>query len=416
MTRQNESPRPRPSFDVSRIRATIDSALASAGLHTGSGPMRGITETIRRALSAAGLHGGSATHGGSTTEADPSVIDVEARVKTDPPGETPVPAGPAADETVATGQFVIRQYTGPAGSMNYKLYVPARAAAESMPLIIMLHGCTQSPDDFAAGTRMNRLAEQHGFIVVYPEQRTSANHSKCWNWFNPADQRRDSGEPSLIAGITQHVAARYPVDSDRVFIAGLSAGAAMAVILGESYPELYAGVGAHSGLPYGVAHDMSSALAAMKGGRGRREASGLPPSGAAPRAKATRFVPTIAFHGDSDRRVGARNGIELIEQATAALVAEAGTPETLTATAVSSRGRRYSRTVHSDRAGRPRVELWVLHGAGHAWSGGDGSGTYTDPTGPDASAEMVRFFLAQRRSGPVQPGSTTPGEAAGMVR
>lgn len=189
---------------------------------------------------------------------------------------------------------------------------------------------------------------------MYPEQAANANGSKCWNWFKSSDQVRDSGEPSLIAGITRDVAAHYSVDQRRVFVAGLSAGAAMAVILGEAYPELYAGVGAHSGLPYGAAHDMPSAFAAMNGGgRGMPDLSNLPGVAAVPRKKATRFVPTIAFHGDADRTVVLGNGAELIKQANVALAAEAGEPRSATTTGVSLRGRGYSRTVHSDAAGRP---------------------------------------------------------------
>ena len=384
-----------PSIDVNSITATIERALTSAGLHTESGPMQGVTETIRRALSFAGMRVNS------PVATDVLVIDVEAHVIGAPQSE---PAGPRrsslANKPAAPGQFVTRKFANQAGARSYKLYVPASNPGTPMPLIVMLHGCTQSPDDFAAGTQMNQLAEEHGFIVVYPEQAANANGSKCWNWFKSSDQVRDGGEPSLIAGITREVAAHYPVDPRRIFVAGLSAGAAMAVIMGEAYPKLYAGVGAHSGLPYGAAHDMPSAFAAMNGGgKGMPDLSNLPGAAAVPRKRATRFVPTITFHGDADRTVGLGNGAELVKQASAALAAEAGESRSATTTGVSSRGRSYSRSVHSDAAGRPRVESWVLHGSGHAWSGGDASGTYTDATGPDASAEMVRFFLEQSQVG-----------------
>ncbi|MEO8938412.1 MAG: PHB depolymerase family esterase [Burkholderiaceae bacterium] len=385
-----------PSIDVNSITATIERALASAGLQTQSGPMQGVTETIRRALSSAGMRADS------PAATDASVIDVEARVVGAPQREHLAAHRSSLDhEPAAPGQCVTRQFANQAGARFYKLYVPASNPGTPMPLIVMLHGCTQSPDDFATGTQMNRLAEEHGFIVVYPEQAANANGSKCWNWFKASDQMRDSGEPSLIAGITRDVATHYPVDPRRIFVAGLSAGAAMAIILGETYPELYAGVGAHSGLPYAAAHDMPSAFAAMNGGgKGMPDLSKLPGVAGVPRRKATRFVPTIAFHGDADRTVGLGNGAELVRQANAALAVEAGEPRSATTTGVSSRGRSYSRTVHSDAAGRPRVESWVLHGSGHAWSGGDASGSYTDPTGPDASAEMIRFFLEQPQVGP----------------
>ena len=380
------------------VTLTIESALASAGLQTNSGPMRGVTETIRRALSSAGMSRGVAA------SSDESIVEVAAR-EVDARDSDAVLIGPSTvREPAAAGQFVTRQFRNQAGTRAYKLYIPTSRPGAPMPLIVMLHGCTQSPDDFAAGTRMNRLAEQHGFIVVYPEQAANANGSGCWNWFKAQDQVRDSGEPSLIAGITREVAAKHPVDSRRIYVAGLSAGAAMAVILGETYPELYAGIGAHSGLPYAAAHDMPSAFAAMGGGRaGMPELanlpglSNLPRVSSGPRKKAAHFVPTIVFHGDEDRTVGKGNGAEIVEQATAALALEATEPllPPSRQSGVARGGRGYSRTVYADPQGRSPVESWILHGAGHAWSGGDASGSYTNGTGPDASAEMVRFFLSQ---------------------
>ncbi|MDQ6627067.1 MAG: PHB depolymerase family esterase, partial [Pseudomonadota bacterium] len=208
----------------------------------------------------------------------------------------------------------------------------------------------------------------------------------------------------LIAGITREVAANHPVDSRRIFVAGLSAGAAMAVILGQTYPELYAGVGAHSGLPYAAAHDLPSALAAMKGqGSLHRmpDLANLPRSVAAAPGESVRFVPTIVFHGDRDRTVHQGNGTTIVQQASAALDLNEAVPRSASRneSGVAPCGRRYSRSIVSDASGLPRIESWVLHGAGHAWSGGDASGTYTDGTGPDASAEMVRFFLAQPLAG-----------------
>ena len=262
----------------------------------------------------------------------------------------------------------------------------------SPPLLVMLHGCTQSADDFAAGTRMNQLAQAHGFLVVYPEQTAGANVSKCWNWFQRQDQARSGAEPGVIAGIVQEVAARHGADPRRIFVAGLSAGAAMAVILGQTHPELFAAVGAHSGLPYGSAHDIPSALAAMKGGR--HAAAGSPLAQA---------VPTIVFHGDRDHTVQHSNGSLIVRQvidAFAATAATAASPlEATTDRGTSAGGRGYSRTVHADAQGQACVESWTLHGAGHAWSGGSASGTYTDSAGPDASAEMLRFFLALQRGG-----------------
>lgn len=263
----------------------------------------------------------------------------------------------------APGRFIKRSYTNAAGTRSYQTYLPARYHGQTLPLIVMLHGCKQTPDDFAAGTRMNQLADQLGFIVLYPAQARAANFSRCWNWFWPSDQQRDEGEPSLIAGMTRQVIARYNVDARRVYVAGLSAGGAMAAIMGATYPDLYAAVGVHSGLPYASARDAVSALAAMRGQR--REAPPLPP------------VPTIVFHGDRDTTVHPRNGEYGV--ADVELHSEAG----------EAGGRAYTRTVHR---GRPGLEHWLVHGAGHAWSGGSAKATYTDPSGPDATREMLRFF------------------------
>lgn len=383
------------ALDVNAIQATIERALASAGLNTTTGPMHDVTETIRRALGAGRAH----PTGPSAADRE-SVIDVAARE---------VPAAEDADRALLRepafgevqprqGSFEAHQFSNAAGSRAYKLYVPAGPSDAPRAMIVMLHGCTQSADDFAAGTQMNRLANQHGFLVVYPEQAAQANATKCWNWFKPQDQGRGAGEPSLIAGIVAEVAREQGADPGRIFVAGLSAGAAMAVVMGETYPELFAGVGAHSGLPYGSAHDIASALAAMKGGR-----SGMPGLKPAPGAAATsgpqaqQAVPVIVFHGDRDHTVQQSNGALIVQQACSALAGDGSLSEA-SQSGVASGGRRFTRTVHADAQGHARVESWTLHGAGHAWSGGHASGSYTDASGPDASAEMLRFFLALPRS------------------
>lgn len=375
-----------PGFNADNITATIERALAGAGLDTGCGTMKGVSETIRQALSSAGMR--------FKPMAGEDVIDIVARPVGMPPSPVEGKRSPSIreDREADPGEFLARSYTNHAGTRAYKLYVPSSRAGEAMPLVVMLHGCTQGPDDFAAGTRMNALAERHGFLVVYPAQAPNANGSKCWNWFKSQDQARDSGEPSIIAGIARQVAADYRVEPGRIFVAGLSAGAAMAVILGETYPELFAGVGAHSGLPYGAAHDMPSAFAAMKGG-----------ATAARRAKASPPVPTIVFHGDRDPTVDARNGAAIAEEAIARASSSREDGDPMRASVqpgIAAGGSRYRRTVHADASDRPLVEHWVVHGAGHAWSGGSASGSYTDVAGPDASAEMVRFFYAQQRPDP----------------
>lgn len=384
------------TYDAEAIHATIQKALASAGLDTTSGPMHEVSETIRRALAA-----GRVAESGPGFEAA-SVIDVEARVVPDgdAAGIRPDQPASAGEARSRPGRFDAHEFSNEAGTRAYKLYVPASKPQAPCAMVVMLHGCTQSADDFAAGTRMNRLADEHGFLVLYPEQAAHANASKCWNWFKPQDQSRGAGEPSLIAGIVLEVAQRQGADPRRIFVAGLSAGAAMAVVLGESYPELFAGVGAHSGLPYGSAHDVPSALAAMKGGR-----SGMPglktAAAAGPRRKAVRAVPVIVFHGDRDHTVQQTNAEQIVQQALQAHGAEAGDAALRASShaGVASGGRRFTRAVHADADGQVRIESWTVHGAGHAWSGGHASGSYTDSTGPDASAEMLRFFMALPRAG-----------------
>lgn len=368
------------------ISNTIHQALTAAGLDPQRGALKGVTQTIRKALADAGLVQGEAPARARKRDTDDAVdavdvIDVNAREVPASP-ERAARASPQA--APAIGSFVSRQYTGPGGSRAYKLYTPATdAARKPMPLIVMLHGCKQNPDDFAAGTGMNALAEQHGFLVAYPEQTARANGANCWNWFNAADQTRDGAEPSIIAGIVREIAAVEAVDKQRVFVAGLSAGAAMAVILGVTHADVFAAIGAHSGLPHGAAHDVASAFAAMHGSA-RKVGSAL-------------TVPTIVFHGDQDRTVVASNGDAIVAQAVAGQreVLHKKTLNGRTTTDTRAGAREHERTVWVDDADRSRIEQWALHGGTHAWSGGSPAGSYTDVQGPDASAEMVRFFLAQ---------------------
>jgi poly(hydroxyalkanoate) depolymerase family esterase len=251
----------------------------------------------------------------------------------------------------------------------------------------MLHGCTQNPDDFAVGTRMNQLAEEYGFVVAYPRQPTKANPLACWNWFNPKDQTRDLGEPSIIAEITRTIMAELNIDAERVFVAGVSAGGAMADVMSATYPELYAAIGIHSGVAYGSATDGVSALAAMRGA--------LKPAVPSQRKRrlkrAKGHVRTIIFQGASDRTVHPSNAELILAEARAELADTTGTRETHQQG--SAGGRTYTRTVIVDASGVPQVEHWAIEGLGHAWSGGCPDGSYTDPHGPDASREMLRFFL-----------------------
>jgi poly(hydroxyalkanoate) depolymerase family esterase len=289
-----------------------------------------------------------------------------------------------SEVTVADGaQFLAGSYSNAAGTRAYKLYVPSRYHGQTLPLLVMLHGGTQDPDDFAIGTRMNDLAEQESVFVVYPAQPLTANLAKCWNWFNSNDQERDRGEPSIIAGITESICESYAIDRERIFIAGMSAGGAMAVTMAINYPELYAAAGVHSGLPHAVARDLPSAMSLMQLGPcspfGRRAQD-------RPNSKPIR---AIVFHGDQDTTVHPQNGVGVVDQCTGLQP---------NAQAVIEKGREpdgtcFTRSIYLDAKGGTQAEHWLVHGAGHAWSGGNSRGSYTNPRGPDATKEMLRFFL-----------------------
>ncbi|MDB5933841.1 MAG: esterase, partial [Massilia sp.] len=258
--------------------------------------------------------------------------------------------GPAE---VLPGKFIDGSHTNAAGTRTYKLYVPSTYTGKNaVPLLVMLHGCTQDPVDFASGTQMNHLAEELQCLVVYPAQSQQANAQRCWNWFSAADQARDQGEPSIIAGITRKIMASHEVDDGQVYVAGLSAGGAMATIMGTLYPDLYAAVGVHSGLPFASAHDLPSALAAMKGKFGRPQQQG-------------KSIPIIVFHGDKDTTVHPANGDELIARG-----AHHSVKEIVIEPGRVPDGHAYTRTVHQRADGTPHAEQWLIHGAGHAWSGG----------------------------------------------
>lgn len=352
---------------------------------TRQGDLRAATAAIQAALA------------GADAPASPQgdVIDVQARFVHEgdapaaslPPWTGPLPATPAtpAGHTrpdVAPLQreeaFIAGRFGTGAAARDYKLYVPPGSASGPLALVVMLHGCTQDPDDFAGGTAMNEAARAQGFFVLYPAQSQKANPQRCWNWFKHSHQARGRGEPALLAGMVREVMAKHPIDPARVYVGGLSAGGAMAAILGETYPDLFAAVAVHSGLPAGAAKDLPSALEAMKSGPART--SGAPAAA----------VPTIVFHGDADRTVHPANG----QQAYARSVAAGGAAQTESGR--SPGGRTWTRRVQRDAAGKVVAEHWEIHGAGHAWSGGSRRGSYTDPQGPDATAAMLRFFGEHR--------------------
>ncbi|MBP7538240.1 MAG: PHB depolymerase family esterase [Ottowia sp.] len=388
--------------------------MAEATRLTRLGDVAAATALIQAALGGVALAGtpADATAAARTSAAGSDVIDVVARVVPPPQAPVPVPvlsmpAGPFARAGAAPdgarvaadapqrpaartapdaqpgrepARFVAGRFQHPtAGARDYKLFLPPGAGEQPRPLVLMLHGCTQTPDDFAAGTRMNEAAAAQGVVVLYPAQSVQMNPQRCWNWFKRQHQQRDRGEPALLAALVRQVVADQRIDPSRVYVAGLSAGGAMAAVLGQAYPDLFAAVGVHSGLASGVAGDLPSALAAMQSG--------------APAPRASRPVPTIVFHGDRDATVNPANGAQVFA---------AATPPGATAHTerIARPGARaHTRQQQRDAHGRVVAEHWLVHGAAHAWSGGSSAGSYTDPQGPDATREMLRFFLSQRNGG-----------------
>lgn len=287
----------------------------------------------------------------------------------------PGPGGTVSEEARDSENFRARRFQSAAGSVAYKLYVPAGHADREPALVMMLHGCTQNPDDFARGTRMNALAEELGLIVAYPLQPKSANAQGCWNWFDIRHQERGAGEPAVLAGLARELASEFKIDRRRIFVAGLSAGGAMADILASTYPDVFSAAGIHSGLPHGAACDVMSAFAAMKGN-------------AKAAAKGHSSIRKIIFHGTADVTVAPSNGQRMFDLARSA---HGELPEFQTDAVIN--GKRVTRTLIGHGQNPAMAEHWLIHGGGHAWSGGDRHGSYADATGPDAAREMVRFFL-----------------------
>ncbi|MDZ4392122.1 PHB depolymerase family esterase [Cypionkella sp.] len=282
----------------------------------------------------------------------------------------------------AGAQYLSRTHRSAAGSRGYKLYLPASHSKRPKGLILMLHGCTQSPDDFAAGTNMNAMAEKHGLAVAYPAQTGSHNAASCWNWFKPGDQLRGAGEPAILASLVRKLTKEFGIDRDTTFVAGLSAGGAMTATLADVYPDIFAAAGVHSGLPRGAARDVLSAVMAMRNGAAPFDIAPVISGSSGP-------VRRIIFHGDADSTVHPSNASMIVSAAVGT-----GTQPTKVRKR-SVRGRGYTRSEYTSADGVAQLELWMIEGTGHAWSGGRAAGSYTDAEGPDASAQMIRFFLAK---------------------
>lgn len=295
-------------------------------------------------------------------------------------------------------------YSSAAGKRQYFVYTPASyQIGAAVPLVMMLHGCQQTALNFAIGTRMNQLADQHNFIVAYPQQASSANIGGCWNWFLTANQQRGQGEPALIAGIVdaiQQNRAQWSIDARRVYVAGMSAGGALAAILGATYPDIFAAVGVHSGVEYGAARNQIMALQAMR--LGGPDPLGQGQAAYTAMGDVARVVPTIVFHGTNDNIIAPINGDQVIQQwmetdqlaSNGAYRPDFANPASTTTGQVTS-GYSYTTFLWNDSHNATVQSYWKVSGLGHAWAGGDPAGSFTDPLGPDASAAFYAFFTQQ---------------------
>jgi poly(hydroxyalkanoate) depolymerase family esterase len=284
----------------------------------------------------------------------------------------------------------------------YFVYTPTTYhIGTAVPLLVMLHGCTQTAEDFAAGTRMNRLAEQHGFIVAYPQQMRKSNRALCWNWFKSAHQFRNRGEPARIAHIVQTISqktSQWTIDSQQIYVVGASAGAAMAVILGATYPDIFAAIGVHSGIEYQAVTNIIDTLKVIRHGGPEPILQGQKAFEAMGSYK--RVVPTIVFQGTHDRIVPPISSDRVVQQwmQTNHLVspdlylADFKKPTT-TSTGQVPGGYAYTVYTWEDSRGNEVQAYWKIHGLGHAWSGGSPTGSHTDPRGPNASEAMYQFFM-----------------------
>jgi poly(hydroxyalkanoate) depolymerase family esterase len=275
--------------------------------------------------------------------------------------------------------------------------VPAQTA---VPLVCMLHGCTQDAASFAVATQMNEAADRHGFVAVYPQQERGDNQQRCWNWFLPEHQARGAGEPASIAAVIRQVAGTttpWTIDSRRIFVAGLSAGGAMAAILAATHPDLFAAIAVHSGLAYRSATSLNGAFTAMA--RGGEDAIRLGRAAHATMGRLARPVPSIVVHGLDDRTVAPVNAEQVLQQSMTAnrLAAPRIGQFDFSRPSATERGEvdgghAYVRSRWMDPRGALMHELLSVDGLGHAWSGGAPHASYADARGPDATEAIWRFF------------------------
>ena len=385
----------------SSIQKSFNQSLLNATRLTGVGKLMQATRLIQRALM------GSAPAARPQANVQPDVQrnvqrrsshaandhqanDVPAQVIILPLSPSLKPSTPSqtVPETVLAprkSSFTKHQFVFEGDAYPYRLYIPATPVTDTarlMPLVVLLHGCQQDALDFSHGTAMNALAEEHQAMVLYPEQITSGNAMRCWNWFDPSHQQAGRGEPGMIAALARKMIAQHGADPDRVYVAGLSAGGAMAAVVANLYPHLFAAVGVHSGLAAGAAQSMMQAFSAMQEGA---------------KGSHTTALPTIVFHGSADQTVNPSNAKYITQAALAAFKAEGLELVKSKANVKNPGDETADRTLYSDTNGKPLVESWRITAGPHAWSGGNAQGSYTDPDGPDASRAMLAFFLLHHK-------------------
>jgi poly(hydroxyalkanoate) depolymerase family esterase len=376
------------------LQKTFAQTMRKAALLTGMGKLADASRLIQRSLLGAVQQTRPQVQAETKAPArpeqtlaanDPQVAEYPPQVIILPPPQRP--AGAIATPALTRkASFTKHQFVFEADTYPYRLYIPPATAVDAsadkrMPLVVLLHGCKQDALDFSNGTAMNALADEHHAMVLYPEQITRANAMRCWNWFEPGHQQANRGEPGMIAALTQSMLQKHGADPERVYIAGLSAGGAMAAVMAGLYPDVFAAVGVHSGLAAGAAHDVMSAFGAMRSGaKGSKQPT----------------LPTIIFHGTADKTVHPDNSQHITKAALAGLKA-AGLQLVKTESSMTHNGvEKTERVVYSTNDGKPYIENWRIDDGAHAWFGGDAAGSYTDPDGPSASAAMLAFFLRHR--------------------